>query len=141
MRIRGGALEFWSVGDSDVLLLRRGKLYRLNLRHTHQNELYRLAAAGRISVEEALESTQRHALSQYIGAKSISPDCFVRSFGLCVGDALLLCSDGVSGTLGDKQLARLMALPPKGCCEGIEREIAAADLPGQDNYSAVAIKL
>ena len=141
VRIRNGVLEFWSVGDSDIRLLRHGRLYRLNSRHTHQNELYRLAAAGRIGAEEARDSARRHALSQYIGAKSVSPEQFVRSFLLCRGDTLLLCSDGVSDTLNDRQLARLMALSPESCCEGIGREIEAAGLPGQDNYSAVAIRI
>ncbi len=140
-RIREGKLEFWSVGDSELRLLRRGKMYLLNVLHTNQNELYSLAAAGRISVEEARECAQPHALSQYIGAKRVSPDQFARRFTLCRGDALLLCSDGVSGTLSEKQLARLMSLSPESCCEGIEREIAAADAPGQDNYSAIAIKI
>ncbi len=140
IRIRGGMLEFWSVGDSDVYLLRRGRLCRLNARHTHMSELLRQVAMRRIDFEEACRSVQRGALSQYMGEKSVVPDSFQTPFALVSGDTLMLCSDGVSGTLSERRLAHMLTFTPQACCDAIEREIIEADRSGQDNYSAVVVR-
>ena len=55
-------------------------------------------------------------------------------------DALLLCSDGVSDTLTLKQIREAMALSSQACCDKLEEEIMAAGKPGQDNYTAIAMK-
>lgn len=55
-------------------------------------------------------------------------------------DALLLCSDGVSDTLTLKQILEAMALSSQACCDKLEEEILAAGKPGQDNYTAIALK-
>ena len=56
-------------------------------------------------------------------------------------DTLLLCSDGVSDTLTLKQIRQAMELSPKDCCDALEREILAAQLPNQDNYTAIVFEI
>ena len=138
-QVKGDRLSFWCVGDSDLFLLREGKLYSLNTRQEYQNELILRALGGAFPLEEAFLDPQAGALSEYIGKEEVHGDCSRIPFPLLPGDALLLCSDGVSDTLTLKQLRQALGLPPQACCDKLEREILLAQKPGQDNYTAIVI--
>lgn len=138
-KVKGNRLSFWCVGDSDLFLLREGKLYSLNIRQEYQNELVLRALGGAFPVEEAFVDPQAGALSEYIGKEEVHCDCNRIPFPLLPGDALLLCSDGVSDTLTLKQIREALGLPPQACCDKLEREILSAQKPGQDNYTAIVI--
>ena len=138
--LKGDRLSFWCVGDSDLFLLREGKLYGLNIRQEYKNELVLRALDGAFPVEEAFHDPQAGALSEYIGKEEVKCDYNRMPFSLQPEDALLLCSDGVSDTLTLKQIREAMALSPQACCDKLEEEILAAGKPGQDNYTAIILK-
>ncbi len=138
--LRGNALSFWCVGDSDLFLLREGKLYGMNLRQEYRNELTLRALEGAFPLEEAFTDPQAGALSEYIGKEDPHSDHTRIPFLLQPEDAILLCSDGVSDTLTLRQLRECLALPPQTCCEKLEEEILAAGKPGQDNYTAIVLR-
>lgn len=138
--LKGARLSFWCVGDSDLFLLREGKLYGLNIRQEYKNELVLRALDGAFPVEEAFHDPQAGALSEYIGKEEVKCDYNRIPFSLQPEDVLLLCSDGVSDTLTLKQIREAMALSPQACCDRLEEEILAVGKPGQDNYTAIILK-
>lgn len=138
-KVKADRLSFWCVGDSDLFLLREGKLYSLNIRQEYQNELVLRALGGTFPLEEAFLDPQAGALSEYIGKEEVHCDFSRIPFPLLPGDALLLCSDGVSDTLTLKQIREALDLPPQACCDKLEQEILSAQKPGQDNYTAIVI--
>ena len=138
-KVKGNRFSFWCVGDSDLFLLREGTLYSLNIRQEYQNELVLRALGGAFPLEEAFLDPQAGALSEYIGKEEVQCDFSRIPFPLLPGDALLLCSDGVSDTLTLKQIREALGLPPQACCDKLEREILSAQKPGQDNYTAIVI--
>ena len=138
-QVKGDRLSFWCVGDSDLFLLREGQLYSLTIRQEYQNELILRALGGAFPLENAFLDPQAGALSEYIGKEEVHCDCSRIPFPLLPGDALLLCSDGVSDTLTLKQIREALGLPPQACCDKLEREILLAQKPGQDNYTAIVL--
>ena len=138
--LKENRLSFWCVGDSDLFLLRENKLYGLNARQEFKNDLILRALDGAFPVEEAFQDPQAGALSEYIGKEEVTCDYTRMPFLLQPEDALLLCSDGVSDTLTLKQIREAMALSSQACCDKLEEEIMAAGKPGQDNYTAIALK-
>lgn len=138
--LRGRSLSFWCVGDSDLFLLREGRLYALNVRQEFRNDLILRALEGAFPVEDAFTDPQAGALSEYIGKEDVKCDYTYLPFSLQPEDALLLCSDGVSDTLTLKQIREAMALPPQACCDKLEEEILAAGKPNQDNYTAIILQ-
>jgi serine/threonine protein phosphatase PrpC len=140
VRLTGQRLSFWCAGDSDLLLLREGKLYRLNIRQEYVNDLILRSLTGAFLLEEAFQDRQAGALSEYIGKERVFADHTRRPFLLQPEDALLLCSDGVSDTLTAAQIRGAMALPPQACCEKLEQDILQAGRPDQDNYTAIMLK-
>lgn len=97
--LKENRLSFWCVGDSDLFLLREGRLYSLNIRQEFKNDLVLRALEGAFPVEEAFCDPQADALSEYIGKEKAKCDHTRIPFLLQPEDALLLCSDGVSDTL------------------------------------------
>lgn len=138
--IRAGMLTFWSVGDSDLFLLRAGRLYALNQRQEYKNDLLCRALAGAFPPERAYADPQAGALAEYIGKQQIRCDCLRRPLALLPGDTVVLCSDGVSDTLTLARIQQAALLAPQACCEALEQEILAADLPNQDNYTAIVMR-
>ena len=138
--LRGRSLSFWCVGDSDLFLLREGRLYALNVRQEFRNDLILRALEGAFPVEDAFTDPQAGALSEYIGKEDVKCDYTYLPFSLQPEDVLLLCSDGVSDTLTLKQIREAMALPPQDCCDKLEEEILAAGRPNQDNYTAIVMQ-
>ena len=138
--LRGRSLSFWCVGDSDLFLLREGRLYALNVRQEFRNDLILRALEGAFPVEDAFTDPQAGALSEYIGKEDVKCDYTYLPFSLQPEDALLLCSDGVSDTLTLKQIREAMALPPQACCDKLDEEILAAGKPNQDNYTAIILQ-
>ena len=63
-------LDWISVGDSPLYLVRKGKIVRLNEDHSLAPEIDRMAEMGRMSEEQAKAHPRRHVLrSALIGAE------------------------------------------------------------------------
>lgn len=137
--LKGNRLSFWCVGDSDLFLLREGKLYGVNIRQEYKNDLVLRALDGAFPVEEAFHDSQAGALSEYMGKEEVNCDYNRIPFFLQPEDVLLLCSDGISDTLTLKQIREAMALSPQACCDKLEEEILLTGKPDQDNYTAIVL--
>ena len=134
-----GKLWFWSVGDSDIFLLRDNRIYALNCRHEYQKVLLLRAIRGEIKLEAAQTHPEKGALTEYMGNSSILPDFTRHPFVLKRGDALLICSDGISDSLTQGEIERSMKNQPEICCQEMEQRIISKQLPNQDNFTAVSI--
>lgn len=89
------------VGDSRAYLWRNGKLKPLTEDHSLVGELVRM---GQITAEQADTHPQRHILVRAVGtAEEIRVDCFHCS--VQAKDIFLLCTDGVSNTLSESEMA------------------------------------
>lgn len=137
--ILGNQLHFWSVGDSDLFLLREHQLYALNTRQEFQKDLLLRSFHGAFPIDEAFSDPQAGALSQYIGKEAVTLDRTHIPLSLFPGDTLLLCSDGISDPLTLKQIREAMELPVQDCCSALEAAIRKAALPTQDNYTAIVL--
>lgn len=137
--LKGNRLSFWCVGDSDLFLLREGKLYGVNIRQEYKNDLVLRALDGAFPVEEAFHDSQAGALSEYMGKEEVNCDYNRIPFSLRPEDVLLLCSDGISDTLTLKQIREAMALSPQACCDKLEEETLLTGKPDQDNYTAIVL--
>jgi PPM family protein phosphatase len=91
------------VGDSRCYLIRRGLATLLTRDHTLAAEHVRL---GLISQSEAGTAETRHLLSRSLGSVlSVSVD--VAEHQVLVGDVLILCSDGLHGSVEGSEMAAI----------------------------------
>lgn len=104
--LRANRLFVSNVGDSRVYHLRGSALRCLTYDHTRWQAL---TDSGLAVVDEG----ERHVLTQFLGMgtqRLLSPH-FAVSVPLEPGDRILLCSDGLSGTLDDAAILSLLQTP------------------------------
>jgi len=125
-----------NIGDSRCYRLRGGRLEQLTLDHSLVEEQVRI---GRMSRAEALRSPMRNVITRALGTQTrVTPDIF--QFEAEPGDLFLLCSDGLSRELSDKQIqAHLAGDQPLAdrCARLVE---AAKKAGGHDNITAILVQ-
>ena len=98
--IRNNQISLLHVGDSRCYRLRGNTLEQLSNDHTVIQELL---DQGAITEAEAAEHPQRSMLTQALrGDGDVTP--VLQMYEVKKGDRYLLCSDGVSGVLTDKEI-------------------------------------
>lgn len=118
------------VGDSRAYRVRQGQIEMLTRDHNLRTELL---AAG-IVPREAGTARSLRALTSYLGS---SPDDLVvdvRAVALEPGDRLLLCTDGVYGSIAHPRLAEVAR---SGDATSVAEELVA--LRGADDATAIVI--
>ena len=128
---------FASVGDSDLLLLRNGRIYAMNTRQEYGNTLLMRAAEGAVSMDQALFHSDAAALTEFMGAKHTNPDFSIVPWQVMDNDVYLLCSDGISDTLSFEEIREAMMHTPSECAELLEKGIIQKSKKYQDNYTAI----
>lgn len=125
------------VGDSRAYVLRGRRLVQL----THDQSFVQLLVdQGAITAAEAAESPQRNVVTQAIGT---SPEVSVAlsRFTLRRGDRLLLCSDGLTGHVGGRELESIVSTAGSldAACDGLI-ELANAR-GGEDNVTVLVAEI
>jgi protein phosphatase len=135
-------LDWISVGDSPLYLVRGARIARLNEDHSLAPEIDRMAEIGRLSWEEARSHPRRHVLrSALTGAEIDMVDWAEAPLVLEPGDVVILASDGIH-TLPEADIARLAApdSTPDAIAGALLEAVAAAGDPHQDNTTVVVVR-
>jgi serine/threonine protein phosphatase PrpC len=137
--VKDNKLYWTSVGDSRIYLYRSGELVQLTTDQNFATELLQRVADGRMSMEEARSHPDRAALINFIGNPDIKPaDSNLRPLPISDGDWIILCSDGLFGTLTDDEIRKELSGNPNDSCERLIQKVASLNKPHQDN-TTVAI--
>ena len=131
-----GRIALAHVGDSRAYLIRAGNIRRLTDDHSLVAELVR---RQEISEESARGHPHRHVLTRALGVRrSVEPD--LAELTPAVGDAVVLCTDGLTTHVEDAEIAAVAAQ---------ERDVAAVcarldDLAnargGEDNVTVALVR-
>ena len=138
-------VEWVSVGDSPLFLLRHGEIVLLNEDHSLAPEIDKLAAAGRMTWEDAKADPRRHFLrSALTGADMDLIDRSHRPLALEPGDVVVLSSDGIH-TLSEPDILRVVNETVAGGPEAVADALLAAVEAGgdiyQDNTTVVVVRV
>lgn len=125
------------VGDSRCYLLRNGTLYRLTHDHTLVDELVR---RGMMKPEEAEQHRYRHVVTNVVGGNDEGVKVEVHKLSLEVGDSLLLCSDGLTEMVSEKDVLAVLTAEgdPVVACDRLVDAANAAG--GKDNVTVVVAR-
>jgi protein phosphatase len=125
-----------NVGDSRCYRLRNLQLEQVTLDHSLVEEQVRL---GRMTPAEALRSPLRNVITRALGTQNrVTPDIFALEAD--PGDLFLLCSDGLTRELSDRQIESLleMNLPLDEICALLVT--AAKKAGGRDNITCLLVR-
>lgn len=137
-----GNLYWATVGDSKLYLYRENALVQMNEQHHYLCTLLDEVAADNLSRKEAFQDADGEKLVSYLGQKDIKMiDQNLLPFKLQHKDLLILCSDGVFGTLSDGEIRSILEI---NRVEDVAREVIkrvlSCNKEHQDNMSIIAIE-
>jgi serine/threonine protein phosphatase PrpC len=140
-----GGLQWASVGDSLLYLLRDGMLKRLNDDHSMGPQIDLMAKNGMLDAEAARTHPQRNCLTSALTGKDIPElDCPPRRLELEDGDIIVLASDGLQ-SLADEDIASILdslsAMESREIATALIRAVAAEGVSDQDNTSVAVIRV
>ncbi|MDX2194360.1 MAG: protein phosphatase 2C domain-containing protein [Gemmatimonadales bacterium] len=124
------------VGDTRAYVLHGGRLRQLTRDQTMAEFL---VDAGGLTEEQAKTSRTKDMLISALGGSSMAPN--VGLIDLEPGDTLMLCSDGLTKHVDDREIHRLLALPAGA--ESRCRQLVDASLAGggSDNITVVVAQM
>jgi PPM family protein phosphatase len=125
------------VGDSRLYVLRGGQLYQVTNDHTVTAELLRRHI---IDAEHAATHPMRNIVTNSVGGDEPGVRPEVHRIPLERGDAMLLCTDGLTDMVPPEELTRIVGgedEPDAACRALIERANA---LGGADNITAIVAR-
>jgi protein phosphatase len=136
--ILGNRAYLAHVGDSRAYLFADNRLRQITRDHSLVD---RLVEVGQITPGEALHHPQRNVLYRAVGqGDQLEVDTYLEMLPPSGQYRLLLCCDGLWGSVSDDQLAealRTADTPQEACDRLIEAANAAG---GQDNITAVVVE-
>ena len=127
------------VGDSRLYRVRHGRCEALT---GDDSVVQQMVAAGYISAEEARHHPRKNQLLSALGSEEpLQVHTLSQPDSVMEGDAFLLCCDGWWDLLSPADIARLLDASgsPQAWLDRMAGQIQAAQLPNQDNYSAIAV--
>jgi PPM family protein phosphatase len=126
------------IGDSRIYLLRDGVLEQITADHTF---VQRLVDSGRITPEEAAVHPRRSVLMRVLGDVDVDPEIDTHVLDTQPGDRWLLCSDGLSGYVAEREIAEILLTThdPEEACDKLVQASLAEGAP--DNVTAVIVHI
>lgn len=121
------------VGDSRLYRLRGSRFEQLTFDHSYSWEM---KAAG---ISDGSADVFKNRIMRSLGPNPEVKVDIEGPFAVEIGDTFLLCSDGLTGPIEDKEIAQIIyALPPDEACETL---INLANMRGgPDNITTVIVK-
>lgn len=102
--LRDGQFGVLWVGDSRAYLLRHGILHQLSRDHTQVQDM---VDRGMLDPEAAKNHPMGHVLARAVGVRDLL-EVDVITDEVEPGDIFLLCSDGLTGQVADKEIADIL---------------------------------
>lgn len=131
--LTGPRMMIGHVGDSRAYRWREGRLQQLTLDHSLIQER---VSAGHMTQAQAARSVDRHVLTRALGASfDVEPE--IQSHECLPDDVIMMCSDGLTGMLDDRQIAAVLASHDRldQACNALV--LAANAAGGRDNIAVV----
>ncbi|MBG0811494.1 serine/threonine-protein phosphatase [Methylosinus sp. H3A] len=136
--IRDGRLWLAHVGDSRAYIVRGREVSQLSDDQTLHAQLVR---EGVMTQEEVERSPGGNVILQAVGTrKEVAPTIWSEGLPLAIGDAIVLCSDGLSNLVSDVELAAIVPerAPQESCRLLVDAALAAG---GHDNISVGVFRI
>lgn len=128
-------IEIAHVGDSRAYLLRDGNLSRLTRDHTL---VERMVREGRLRTDEAEHHPRRSILERALGVDP-NVDVDTDRIHLTSGDRILLCTDGLTGMLGEDQIEEILAAESDPEAASMRLVSEAVTAGGSDNVTVIVV--
>jgi serine/threonine protein phosphatase PrpC len=135
-----GDRAWWAhVGDSRLYLFRMGQPAIRTVDHSKIEELFR---KGKINKKDMKNHPQRNLVTRCVGYQQCPPIATVSDeIQLNKSDLIMLCSDGLWGTLSDEEIEKIFAdFTITMAVENLASSAETQAYPESDNVSVIAFR-
>lgn len=133
-----GGIPYWLVvnlGDSRTYRLSEGRLEQISVDHS---EVQEMVEAGTLTAQQAENHPRRHVVTRALGAgAALDPDYWL--LPVAENDRVLVCTDGLTGEVGDAFIADILLAEPDPQAAADRLVAAALDAGGRDNVTVVVV--
>jgi len=138
--IQDGMVHWIHAGDSRFYLFRSGEILTRTQDHSY---VERLRQQGLITEQQLDNHPHRNYVTRCLGGSGALPTATLGKRILNQGDTLLLCSDGLWGSLDDELMidALFSSMSPAEAAEALAEEAAQAAFPESDNVTLLTLKI
>lgn len=122
------------LGDSRIYRIRKEFIRKLTTDHSY---VQKLVKDGTISKEEAEHHPKKNMLTKALGCTPfVEPDVTIKGF--IKDDIILICSDGLTNMVDDKEIYKTVIQDSEKIAEELVKK--ANDAGGYDNITVIIIK-
>lgn len=141
VNIMDSYMHYYSVGDSNIILVRDGVSTILNQKQNYLKTLITsLVKQGR-QTQAAYADNRARALTDFIGNHNPRVIYTSKPIRLFDGDTLIVCSDGVTDSVKFDSIHEMVENKASTTAFNIKQAVKSVKNPRQDNYTAVVIKV
>lgn len=138
--IHNNTAHWAHAGDSRLYLLRHKRIQAKTVDHSY---VERLKQQGVISASEQKAHPQRNFVTRCLGGNISAPDISLGRHQLELDDILLMCSDGLWGSVSETQLidAFFGGLPLQEAVDRLTQTASKKAAPSSDNVTLSAVRI
>ncbi len=138
--LQHGMVHWAHAGDSRFYLFRNGTVLTRTRDHSYVERLHQ---NGLIDREQLENHPHRNYVTRCLGGKAPLSRPGVSRQILAPGDRLLLCSDGLWGSLDEELMADALfsAMAPEEAAQALAAEAAQAAFPDSDNVTLLLLQV
>ena len=141
IHIYANAMNFYSLGDSNIILVRKGTATVLNPKQNYISFLVKKYAAAGDNTHEAYINKSSKGLMDFVGNLNSKPIRTRSPIRLMEDDVIIICSDGVTDAIPVVTVPRYTDGAATAIAEKLKLRIRSAKRKRQDNYTAIVIKM
>ena len=136
-------MNFYSLGDSNIILIRNNRATLLNYKQNYVTLMIRKFAEGGIDTVDAYRDTRAKGLIDFVGNHKCNVLKTSSPIRLVENDILIISSDGVTDSIPLNRLVNHIHFDQNaaGIARSIKYGVKTRKNPRQDNYSAIVIKM
>ena len=136
-------MNFYSLGDSNIILIRNNKATLLNYKQNYITLMIKKFAEGGIDTVDAYKDTRARGLIDFVGNLNCNVLKSSKPIRLVENDIIIVSSDGVTDSIPLNRLVNHIHFDQNatGIARSIKYGVKTRKNPRQDNYSAVVIKM
>ncbi|MCE1248606.1 MAG: Stp1/IreP family PP2C-type Ser/Thr phosphatase [Firmicutes bacterium] len=134
--VKNNAAYIAHLGDSRIYLVRQGVMEQLTDDHSVVSMLRKL---GKLTPQQIRSHPMKHVIMRFVGMEAdFPPD--IKKISLQPGDRILLCSDGLTDMLTDREIGQIILdeADLKATCKKLVD--SANEAGGRDNITVVVVQ-
>ena len=141
VNISGNYMNYYSVGDSDIILIRDGTPTILNPRQNYMTLLIKSLCRNNKTTQTAYTNAKAKALIDFMGNQDPKVIYTRKPIRIFDGDKIIVSSDGLTDAVSLRHMKHYIKDSASVTATLLKRAVAGRKRPKQDNYTAIVFSV